>query len=253
MARDPFAELATPSAGGLGSKFNGSRFTIGLLVILLLAFAFGFYMPLSGAHEMLVKEHETLNSSKGETTAQLEKTTAQLMDTQKERDEASGKLKTFEDAKSAADKKVEDLFNSAKDKLSAQLKSSLVSIEQRKDGAVVSIDDLALFRGHEVSVHPPGRKLLCGVGKAIKDLGASVAVRGSTVDSKVNNPILKKDFSNVWELSAARAVGAVRVLESCGIPGARLSAVGVGQHEEGKPANKKSEGRIRLQLTLSED
>lgn len=251
MAEDPFAQMApggTPKRG-LRAQFDTGRVVTGLVMIGAVTFGLAYYMPLSSAHSALAAEHEKLSSSNTGTNEQLEKTTQQLMTTQQERDELSAKLKAIDEAKAAGSQGREALVERVKGKLAQLAKSSLVSVQATDTGAEIAVDNLALFRGHEASVHPPGRKLLCAIGKALKDVEADVHVGGYTSGNKVTNPKLKKDYLTVWDASAARAVGALRVLESCGVPGKRMAAAGHAEHGVGELGGKQSDGQIRIRLT----
>ncbi len=247
MARDPFAEFSPEGAPkkGLKAKLDTGRVVTGLSLIVLVTFIFAFYLPLSGAHSALAEELETLSKSNSGTNTQLEKTTQQLMDTQKERDELKSKLDKVDAENAAADKKVDDLRAALEGKFDKSVK-----VEEVQGGAELVIDNLKLFRGHEVTVHPPGRKLLCAVGKALKGIDSEVEVRAYTSDGTVKNPILRRDYATAWDASAARAVGALRVLETCGVAGKRLRATGQAQHGVGELL-KRSDGQVRLVLSPS--
>lgn len=243
MARDPFAEMSPELSGaGKRGKLNVGRIVVGLVVIASATFLFAFYVPLSSAHSELLTEHETLRKSNSGTNEQLDKTTQQLMEAQRERDELKSKLDALEAEKAAARKPMDTLGSALEGKLDKG-----ASLEELPSGYEVVIDNLTLFRGHETSVHPPGRKYLCKVGKVIGAVDAEVLVQVFSASAQVTNPILRREHSNVWDVSAARAVSALQVLEACGVPGARLRAVGRAQHGVGKlPA--KSDGQVRLLL-----
>lgn len=113
---------------------------------------------------------------------------------------------------------------------------------------MVLLEDAKLFRAHQTSVHPPGRKLLCAVGAALKELEGKIEVGGHTQAAEVKNAALKADYPTAWELSAARAAGALRVLESCGLSGQRLRAVAHANQSPNKQAEKNSEGQISVLL-----
>lgn len=244
MARDPFAEMSPELAGSRGKgKLNAGRILTGLVVIASVTFLFAFYVPLSSAHDQLVSEHETLRKSNTGTNEQLDKTTQQLMETQKERDELKAKLEAVHEQKQAAQKRFDTIGTALEGKL-----DKAASLEEVPGGHEVVIDNLTLFRGHETSVHPPGRKYLCKLAKTLKDVDADVRVQAFTESAKVGNPLLRREYSTVWDVSAARAVGALQVLEACGLAGGRLSAVGRAQHGVGKVAPK-SDGQLRILLT----
>lgn len=247
MARDPFASMNPEMQRKRGLARISAGSVLGALGVLgSIALLFGYYVPLSSAHSTLAKEHEVLNTSHAGTNTQLTTTTQQLLDAQKQRDELASKLETIEEKARAQAKRREGLVAGLKDKLSQALGDE-ASVEEGGEVVEVAIDNLKLFRPHEVEVLPQGRKLLCQLGKPAKDSSARVEVHGFTSGNKVLNPVLRKGHATVWEASAARAVSVLRVLESCGVAAKQLSAVGRAHHGVGKLLPK-SDGQIRIRL-----
>jgi flagellar motor protein MotB len=251
MARDPFAEMSTGGApgGSWREKLNTSRVVSVLSVIALVTFALAYYAPLSSAHSALAKEHETLSVSQAGTSTQLEKTTEQLSQTQKERDEMAAKLEAIDKAKEQLASKRKAIVEAVQDKLAKELKSKTASVEDDGTSVVVSVDNNQLFNSHEAKAHRSGKTLLCKLGKALKDTEGRVEVAGHMADKKVKNPILRREYLTPWDASAGRAVGALRVLQSCGVSGKRLSAAGYGYYQEVKPSGKRVDGVTQIKIT----
>ena len=250
MARDPFAEMSAGASGtGVRSKLNTSRVVSVLSVIALITVALAFYAPLNSAHSALAKEHETLSVSHTSTSTQLDRTTEQLSQTQKERDELAAKLESVDKANEQLASKRKAIVQSIEGKLSKQVKSKAVRVEDDGTSVVISIDNDQIFNGHEAKAHRTGKTLLCDVAKALKDSDGRVEVAGHMTDSKVKNPILRREFSTVWDATAGRAVGALRVLQSCGVSGKRLSAAGYGEYQELKPNGKRADGVTEIKVT----
>jgi chemotaxis protein MotB len=210
-------------------------------------------VPLSGAHTALAQAHDSLSTSNAGTALQLEKTTQQLMDTQKQRDELSGKLKSLDDEKAAANSSITEATQRVKDKLGKLATGKQVEISVHPGGVALVLDYAKLFRPTEVAVNPAGRKLLCAIGPGLKDLAAEIEVRGYTAQADVKAPQLKSTYQTGWDLSAARAAGALRVLESCGVAADRMRAVGYANHRLPKPLDKNSDGAIYLWLSPTSD
>ncbi len=249
MARDPFAEMSPANSGGSRGVFNTSRVVTGLSVIALVTFGLAYYAPLSSAHSALAKEHETLSVSHTGTSTQLEKTTEQLAETQKERDELASKLETIDKAKERLESKRTTLVKELEEKLSKEIEGKSAKVEEEGNAVVVTIDNTQIFNSHEATAHKSGRTLLCNLGKALKGAEGRVEVGGHTEDKKVTNSILRREYSNVWDATAGRAVGALRVLESCGVSGKQLSASGYGYHQAIKPLVKRSDGVLQVKIT----
>jgi flagellar motor protein MotB len=253
MAKDPFASTPDFSAGTPSKLFSPSRVIAFLIGIGAVTFALAYYVPLSSAHSALAQAHDSLSSSNAGTSMQLEKTTQQLMDTQKQRDEFSGKLKALDDAKESAASAITEASGRIKEKLGKLASGKQVEINEQADGVALVLDYSKLFRPTEVSVNPAGRKLLCAIAPGLKDLEAEIEVRGYTAQADVKNAALKTHYQTGWELSAVRAAGALRVLESCGVAADRMRAVGYANHRLPKPLDKASEGAIYLWLSPKPD
>jgi chemotaxis protein MotB len=247
MAKDPFASTPDFSAPKSG-LFSPSRVIAFLIGISAVTFGLAYYVPLSGAHTALAQAHDSLNTSNAGTSLQLEKTTQQLMDTQKQRDEFSAKIKAQDDAKENAASAISLTSQRIKDKLGKLASGKQVEISEQPTGLALVIENSKLFRPTEVSVNPAGRKLLCAIGPGLKDLEAEIEVRGYTADADVKVAALKSNYQTGWDLSAARAAGALRVLESCGVAADRMRAVGYANHRLPKPLTKGADGAICLWL-----
>jgi chemotaxis protein MotB len=247
MAKDPFASTPDFKASKSGA-FSTSRVIAFLIGIGAVTFALAYYVPLSSAHSALAQAHDSLSTSNAGTSLQLEKTTQQLMDTQKQRDEFAAKLKAQDEAKESAVSAITQTSQRIKDKLGKLASGKQVEISEQPGGLALVIDNSKLFRPTEVSVNPAGRKLLCAIGPGLKDLESEVEVRGYTADAEVKVPALKANYQTGWDLSAARAAGALRVLESCGVAADRMRAVGYANHRLPKPLAKGSDGAIYLWL-----
>ncbi|HEX2735213.1 MAG TPA: OmpA family protein [Polyangiaceae bacterium] len=247
MAKNPFAstpEFAPASSG----VFNTSRVLAGLVSIAALTFGLAYYVPLQKAHDTLARAHDSLSSSNAGVTLQLEKTTQQLMDTQKQRDELAAKLKAIDDAKEASANAIGAAADRVKERVAKLPFAKQLAITDHAGASSISIDMSKLFKPQDVTVHPPGRKLLCAIAPALKDLEAQIEVRAFTREADVKNPQLKADYPTGWDLSSARAANSVRVLESCGVSAEHLRATGYANHHLDKPIDEGSDGLIRLYI-----
>jgi flagellar motor protein MotB len=252
MAKDPFASTPdfTVTKPGLFSPSRVIAFLIGIGAV---TFALAYYVPLSSAHSTLAQAHDSLSSSNAGTTLQLEKTTQQLMDVQKQRDEAAQKLKAIDDAKESASGAIVQAGQRMKEKLGKLAASKQVEINEQPGGVALVLDNAKLFKANEVTVGPAGRKVLCAIAPGLKELDSDVEVRGYTAQPDVKVPALKAHYQTAWDLSAVRAAGVLRVLESCGVPADRMRAVGYANHRLTKPLDKGSDGAIHIWLAPAAD
>jgi len=129
--------------------------------------------------------------------------------------------------------------------MQAELDSKEVTISELQGKLTLSILDRILFDSGRAEVKPEGRAVLKKVAgvlgkfpnRPVQVIGHTdnVPIRGRTPDG----------FSDNWELSAGRAVSAVRFLvEQAGVDPRRISAVGSGEF---KPIadNATVDGRAR--------
>ena len=121
------------------------------------------------------------------------------------------------------------------------LQSRDVAVSELQGKLMVTIVDRILFDSGEAQLKPEGMRVLDQVAGVLSGFtNRQVQVFGHTD----NRPIRLKFPSN-WELSAARAVAAVRHLnERAGVEARRLSAVGCGEFQP-IADNSTAEGRAR--------
>ncbi len=242
MARDPFSSRTSPS----GSKVP--HVLAGLLAIALATFAFGFHMPLRAAQRALATAYEEESSAHAATREQLAKMTEQLEETQKELKGASSELKAVAAAESAKAEVSVDLNSRLKDKLASSTKKGLVALSRSGDDTVITIDDLQLYRSHDVALHPSGKKLLCTLAKALKAVAGNseVAVGSHSHEADVSDAALHKSFKTQWDVTAARAAVAVQMMRDCGFGGKGVSAAAFADTQRTDKPAKNSTGELRI-------
>jgi chemotaxis protein MotB len=109
---------------------------------------------------------------------------------------------------------------------------------RRVEGGVsIALSESLLYRSGSAEI--VRKDILMGLGENLKNQGGAIRVEGHT-DSI---PIVNGTYSSNWELSAQRAVNAVKFMVSeCGIDPQRLSAAGYGDSKPLAP-NSSPEGR----------
>ena len=127
------------------------------------------------------------------------------------------------------------------DEMRRALESKDVTISELKGKLTVNILDQILFDSGEAELKPEGQRILEKIaGVLMLHTNRQVQVIGHTDDV----PIRRKYASN-WELSAARALAAVRFLQDrAGVDPRRLGALGHGEFHPIAP-NTTVEGRAR--------
>ncbi len=143
---------------------------------------------------------------------------------------------------------------SLEDEMRAALDSKDVTISQLQGKLTVNIVDRVLFDSGEADLKPDGQAILRKVAAV---LAAHPDLKINVIGHTDNVPIrasAHSRFATNWELSAARALAAVRFLsEKAGVEPRRLGAVGYGEF---RPVadNSTAEGRSRnrrIEITVS--
>ena len=117
----------------------------------------------------------------------------------------------------------------------------VASVEITGPGEVlVRLGDEVLYDPGRAELKAGAVRVLDGIARSIIGQTDQVYVEGHTD----NQPISTLEFPSNWELSAARALAVVRLLEARGIPPSQLAAVGHGAHIPIEP-NNTPEGRAR--------
>ena len=117
----------------------------------------------------------------------------------------------------------------------------VASVEITGPGEVlVRLGDEVLYAPGESRLKSGAARVLDGIARSIVGKTDEVYVEGHTDDQPINT----KEFPSNWELSAARALSVVRLLEDRGVPPEQLAAVGHGEYTP-LESNATSAGRAR--------
>jgi len=128
----------------------------------------------------------------------------------------------------------------------------LASIEVTGPGEVlIRMGDKVLFPPGESGLKPQAIRVLAGIANSIQEKTEKVYIEGHTD----NVPISTPEFPSNWELSAARALSVLRLLEEAGIPPEQLAAVGHSQYipimSNDTPEGRAKNRRVELWITWS--
>ena len=170
--------------------------------------------------------------------AQLEERNQRLVELEQILNAKEAQMKSLKDAITAA------LYGFEKEGLSVYTKDGMV---------YVSMDEKLLFRTGSIQVDPRGvqaLKTLAGVLEVNPDI--KITVEGHTDDVPIGLGLMERYPTN-WELSAARAIGVVRIMQEKGwLEPERLSAAGYSYYRP-VASNDTAEGRRqnrRIEITL---
>jgi chemotaxis protein MotB len=134
--------------------------------------------------------------------------------------------------------------------LGKEIKEGRVQISELQGKVTVRMAERVLFPSGSATISAEGKGALRKVAAAFKGVaGRIIRVEGHTD----NVPIRTERFPSNWELSAARAIAVVRVLQAEGIDPALLGAAGYAEYQPMAP-NDTAEGRAqnrRIEITLA--
>jgi chemotaxis protein MotB len=114
-----------------------------------------------------------------------------------------------------------------------------------------------LFARGSAELEPAGRAQIIRVAETLKQVAASIPPEVDwilQVDGHTDRvPIATPQFPSNWELSQARAMSVLRLLQDSGIPAQRLAAAGYAEYKPLDPADSETahrrNRRIELKLT----
>lgn len=160
-------------------------------------------------------------------------------------DELSRSKKKLEAAKAELEKRSAEYEQLARS-LQGEIESGRVELTELKGKLTVKMKDKILFSSGSAVVGRDGIAALAKVAEALRDVqGKVIRVEGHTDDV----PTTGGPWPSNWELSTARALAVVRVLQDKGVDPTRLAAAGYGEYQpvagndtpEGKSRNRRIE------------
>jgi chemotaxis protein MotB len=180
--------------------------------------------------------------------SQAQLTAAERAQALKDLEETRRQLEEMKAAKARAEERTGKL-RALLQRFQALIQSGKIRVLVRDGRMVVVLASQVLFDAGRTLVKPEGKKALAEVTavlKAVSDRQFQVA--GHTDDT----PLRMGPYRSNWELSTARAVEVVKLMQSQGMPPRQLSAAGYGEHSPVKPnttAAGKAENR-RIEIVL---
>jgi chemotaxis protein MotB len=207
----------------------------GLIVTGLVGFDSYFYLA---RHQPLKKKTQAAELKSQE----LEQ---QIQTVQQELNRKVAELSKTVEAKQSEIQNVQTTKDSLISEMQEEIQKNQIQITQMADKLKLSIVDKILFPSGESAISPEGLKVLERIGNILKNAqGKAVRVEGHTDNVPIGGN-LKSKFPTNWELSTARAVNVIRLLqEKVGMDPKRLEAAGLGEYRPVAP-NDTREGRAQ--------
>lgn len=195
------------------------------------------------------KAYEQLKLSSGAQVAGLSTDLAEKQRELAEKEELlknrEERLKMLEEILAKQDELMSTLSERVKNALMG-FDSDELSVEMRDGKVYVSMSDKLLFKSGSDAVEPKGVEALHKIAEVmLKNTDINMAIEGHT-DSI---PIKTNRFKDNWDLSVARSVSVVRLLQDGGVDPQRVTASGKGEFypigdnstKEGRAKNRRTE------------
>jgi chemotaxis protein MotB len=204
----------------------------------------------------LTKTRETLESERAAAAAEAERQrqlaakleqekVAASLDADKQRELAS----QLEAEKTALQKRSAE-YEALASSLDGEIKAGRIQVSELQGKVTVRMAERVLFPSGSATVSREGRGTLAKIADAFKSVeGRIIRVEGHTD----NVPIKTARFQSNWDLSAARAISVVRILQENGVDPALLGAAGYGEYQP-ISTNATAEGRAqnrRIEISLA--
>jgi chemotaxis protein MotB len=125
--------------------------------------------------------------------------------------------------------------------LSRQIAAGEIEVNLDPRGVVISLREKGFFPSGSDQIYPTALESLGKVADVVRGLPNALRLEGHTDSAPIHNA----RFRSNWELSAARSIAVLSLLESCcGLPADRFAIAG---YAENRPiaANDREEGRAR--------
>jgi chemotaxis protein MotB len=136
-------------------------------------------------------------------------------------------------------------------KMKEEIDSGKVEVTNLRGRMAVKLNDKVLFASGSVKIEDEGKQALIKLAEVFK----TIPNKALRVEGHTDNVPLGKGgaYATNWELSSARALAVVKLLQDSGLDPSRLSAEGCGQY---RPIdnNDSPEGRShnrRIEIVLS--
>lgn len=140
-------------------------------------------------------------------------------------------------------------FRQMQEAMKAELASQQVALKELEGKLTLTMVEAILFDSGKADVKPEGREALQKVAEVLKNTHDQDVIVAGHTDNVVIRGRLTRVYATNWELSAARAIAVVKLLEADGVDPKILSAAGFGEFRpvadnalpEGRAKNRRME------------
>jgi chemotaxis protein MotB len=202
-------------------------------------------LDLTSLRDKIRSDEDSLSAKESELRAARER----ILEMQALVDELSKSKRKLEAAKAELEKKSDEYAQLASS-LRGEIEAGRIELMELRGRTTVQLKDKILFASGSATVGGEGKDALRKVADAVRGMkGKVIRVEGHTdnVPTGAGGP-----FASNWELSVARALAVVKVLQDAGVDPTRISASGFAEFQP-ISANDTPEGRSlnrRIEIVL---
>jgi chemotaxis protein MotB len=155
-------------------------------------------------------------------------------------------------AKDMQVKEQSDAFRQMQEAMKAEVDSKQVTIKELEGKLTLSMVEAILFDSGKANVKKAGKDALAKVAEVLKNVkDQDIIVAGHTDNVPITSK-LAATYPTNWELSAARAIAVVKLLEADGVDPKLLLAAGFGEFrpvaDNGTPEGRAQNRRMEIIL-----
>lgn len=147
-------------------------------------FAAAYYLPLKGAHALLMSEHEALATKKQELDTALQSSGANLKTTAAEREKLKQALVDASEKEASFTKEAESLRAATQKGLEKLVNAKHVSLEEVPLGADARAKAMLIFRPNTAKVLPFAAKFACGSAAGLSGRSGATITVGVAPDAE---------------------------------------------------------------------
>ncbi|MBU8921021.1 MAG: flagellar motor protein MotB [Bacteroidales bacterium] len=148
--------------------------------------------------------------------------------------------------------RIREEFNEFKMYLKDEGLDEVIEVFETDEGMLIRMEDPVLFPVGRAEMNDTGREILKKLTFMLIDFESDIRIEGHTDDIPINT----SKFPSNWELSAGRAISVLRLMNSSGVPGIKLTAIGRGEYhpiiENTSDENRSQNRRVEIFVDYKE-
>lgn len=198
---------------------------------------------LNGCRSNLLETTAELQASKSRAKSAQSQSKEERAQMEKEREKLVEQLNALQ----AENRERERLYKEMTERFDKLISAGQLDVTMINGRLVINMPQDILFKSGNADVEREGRSALLEVGNVLAELrDRQFQVEGHTD----NVPISTRRFPSNWELSSARALSVVHILEEGGVLAKNLSAAGYGEHHPVASNDTKESRKLNRRIEI---